>query len=105
MRAEPLYLREFGPEWQVPAAVANDSRFLDASWHNDICPSFACGVRVYLWCDHPDAAKRELPEAARYTVTDRDGSGGPDSTLLETDDVAEAIAFAVAKAAEFGGPL
>jgi len=62
--------------------------FTDSSWGNDVCPSIyneALGLMIY--CDYADASKRDGYNM-RYTVND-DGT----ESLLETDDLAEVLAF------------
>lgn len=43
----------------------------DNSWHNDVCPhiekrSKDDSVKVYVWQDYSDPAKREYDNTARY---------------------------------------
>lgn len=89
----PLWLTEFGAQWEVPAALVNDIRLEDVSWHNDVCPSFAWtgrahdGDDVRIWVDHPDRMKREYPEHPRYAIQ-RDSGSGPS---IMTDDLGVAL--------------
>jgi len=63
--------------------------FVDSSWGNDACPSIhseTLGLTIH--CDYKDASKREIDGCTRYGISD---SGG--DSLLETDDLAEVLAF------------
>lgn len=63
--------------------------FADSSWGNDTCPSIhseTLGLTIH--CDYADEAKREIEGCTRYGVSDVDGE-----SLLETDDLAEVLAF------------
>jgi len=63
--------------------------FVDSSYGNDLCPSIyseTLGLRIY--CDYKSEAKREGC-GMRYNITIDDGT----EALLETDDLAEVLAF------------
>ena len=69
--------------------------FEDNSWHNDVCPCFIKG-RFCLWIAEGDKAKREYPEAPRYSLELLDEDGQHDDKaeawLLTTDDWSEVLA-------------
>lgn len=76
--ASPLWLQEFGPEYDVPAGLLLPG-VRDTSWHNDSCPTLtyilgpeddkddANNSKAIIWCDHPDAELREFP-VPRFTI-------------------------------------
>ena len=69
----PLWMAEFGPDYDVPDVITADPALSDRSWHNDACPSFHLtgdhSEITTLWVEHPDASEREVSTAARFTVT------------------------------------
>ena len=97
-RPAPLWVREHGAEYDVPAAIY--MTLDDQSWHNDACPSFGqrwplvegSDAEVILWVEHPDTDQRETGSAARFCVQYRGDDVDEADTLLETDDVDEALA-------------
>jgi hypothetical protein len=109
------WLNEFGPAYDVPQyvqALVKSGQLVDASWGNDICPSFTVpgtGAAVQLWTDHPEAEHREMG-GARYTVTLSNVDSGDCDCLAEDpatrtvysgNDIITAVvvALAVAKSA------
>ena len=63
--------------------------FADSSYGNDTCPSlYSEALQLTIHCDYKDEAKREIEGCTRYGVSDADGE-----SLLETDDLAEVLAF------------
>jgi hypothetical protein len=63
--------------------------FVDSSYGNDTCPSIhneTLGLTIH--CDYKDDAKREIEGCTRYGISDAGGD-----SLLETDDLAEVLAF------------
>jgi len=63
--------------------------FIDASYKNDTCPSIhneTLGLTIH--CDYKDASKRKIDGYTRYGISDAGGD-----SLLETDDLAEVLAF------------
>ena len=87
------WVYEFGAEYAVPQCILDahaEGKLVDASWHNDVSPSFArtecCSTR--LWVEHPDPAQREYGEEwKRFNV-----STGYGESLWEGEDAAEGIA-------------
>lgn len=70
----PLWIREFGTGFDVPAVVTEDPAIEDISWHNDVAPSFCLkgappGTDLRLWVDHPDPDMREC-DGPRFMVMD-----------------------------------
>lgn len=71
----------------------------DTSWHNDTSPSFSVIKNVVhaetLWVEYEDPAKREM-HSKRFLYFTYDPRGVHSEaleTLLDTDDVAEAVQF------------
>jgi len=65
----------------------------DASWHNDLCPSFeTADHRQRLWVDHPDPVQRESG-CARYMICSQDDDGCSRELLFSTDSADELRAF------------
>lgn len=63
--------------------------FIDASYGNDTCPSiYSEALQLTVHCDYADVAKREIEGCTRYGISDAGGD-----SLLETDDLAEVLAF------------
>lgn len=94
---QPKWAEEFGVDYQVPDELTMDADFTDTSWGNDACPIFtyrlnlANGATVLIYCEHPDEAKREV-QNKRFLVVKWNGEDGEGEDILETDDIAEAIA-------------
>lgn len=80
------------PQDSLPALIPPS--WQDASWHNDVCPSFLINGTVRVWLDWPTAHEREFPDGARFTVTteptDEDSEG---RTLFASDDWAAVLTF------------
>lgn len=75
----PLWQREHGISFAVPAIITEDPELIDISWKNDVSPSFILkaheprlhqesGTEFRLWVDHPVQAERELDNDYRYSV-------------------------------------
>ncbi len=102
---------EFPSDFAVPAEIeslVHRGILSDASWHNDVCPSFepmklvpgragedrlSDDVRVpdesvRIWVNHVDPEQREVG-GKRFVVCKSDEANG----LLETDDLAELLAW------------
>jgi hypothetical protein len=63
--------------------------FVDSSWGNDACPSiYSETLGLMIYCDYVDESKREGYNS-RYTINLDDCT----EALLETDDLAEVLAF------------
>lgn len=62
-----LWVSEFGETFACPDLPQG---WVDTSWHNDVCPSYAVGDVLAVFMDHPVAPEREFPESPRYTVHD-----------------------------------
>lgn len=64
-----LYQQAFGKDFELGIEVPD--YFEDASWKNDVCPSFSFepikNVRITLWVDYKEADERECG-GTRYTV-------------------------------------
>lgn len=87
--------REF-PDYPVASLPTMPSHWVDRSWHNDACPSYAPDedsvIRVLI--DYPEDDQREIPGEGRYHVIVEAGAAGYD--LVSTDDWDEALAWVVA---------
>lgn len=106
------WLTEFGPDFSVPEALANNPHFKDQSWGQDASPSFWTRAtlarngelfRAVIWSQHPDATQREfdgkrfLVSLAGVTAEDTDvlAHNAVDQDIMETDDISEAIKAAL----------
>lgn len=98
-----LFTTEF-PDFAPDSLPALPEGFVDISWHNDACPSFASdtlGLCVFI--DFADPAQREFPETPRFTVFDWDAENGYDTKQtvdLNTDNWAEVMALVAARTEE-----
>ena len=84
---EQTYRTEF-PDYGL-MDIEPPAGFADSSWHNDTCPSFAAAAtttgQLKLWIDYASPERREITEAARFTLC----AISPDGdvfTILHTDD-------------------
>ena len=91
---DPLWVREFGWEWKIPARILDDRELVDMSWHNDSAPSFYWNGRkatdemdVRLFVEHPDQALRDTDHTPRFVVVDT----ATEATLYSGGDVRKAI--------------
>lgn len=106
----PQWLAEFGPDYAVPDSLALCVQFSDVSWGNDASPSFMSKdlvkrgekvFRSFIWVEHPDEAKREIPgKRFRVSLAEMDAKeteqlSGESFDVMETDDVTEAISEAL----------
>lgn len=98
----PPWIREFGLDWRVPWQIlrlVDEGIARDASWRNDVCPSFSREFdvgggrehRLALWSDHHVQGSREFPDTWRFhvvwtTAESREG------IVAETDDPGSAVA-------------
>jgi len=69
----------------------------DVSWHNDACPSFACGRHdsmLVVYVDYREPADRELQDGKRFNILHQieavDATG---DCVLETDSWREVLDF------------
>jgi hypothetical protein len=91
LKGRPQHEYEHGSGFQVPSEVTNDPDLIDISWHNDVCPSFACKADdpdepIRLWVNHPDPEQREYDRAERFLVTDAESE-----LLYEGEDIRAAL--------------
>ena len=102
-RDEPLWMTEFGKEYQVPDEVTklvDEGKLIDASWHDNISPHFDTAPEdtdtpgVYLWVEHPDPTLREY-EGSRYYVDIHTADHTVVTNVMATDDIASALAAVV----------
>jgi hypothetical protein len=97
-----------GPEYDVPAEIENHPKLIDASWHNDVWPSFDVrefveterqAYTVRIWVRHPDLAERmagECPCPERFSTYAIDCANGEElGESKEFETAAEAIAHAL----------
>jgi hypothetical protein len=92
LKGKPQYEYEHGSGFAIPVEVTSDPDLIDMSWHNNVCPSFACEADdpdepCQLWIDRPNPDERENDGAERFTVTD-----GAYECLYAGDDIHEALA-------------
>lgn len=111
------WLKEFGPEYNVPQAVLEMERFgelVDCSWHNDVCPSFGVHglnpndptrhLTITLWVDHPNPERREWDSARQFAVSVSD-DGITDGFDEQYDTIEKAIAAWRATVEKWGKPI
>lgn len=73
---------DLGPDW------------VEDSWHNDACPSFSCdAIRLRLWVDYVDPAKREFTALPRYTLHRIDEDSAYAGDLLNSDSWEEVATY------------
>jgi hypothetical protein len=75
--------------------------FVDTSWRNDACPSFADeSLGLSVWIDYADPSRREHPEIERFSISEIDDSGAHigEEPALTTDDWAKVLDFIAARA-------
>ncbi len=66
--------------------------FHDASWGNDVCPSFVHeGLRLRVWIDFVREGEREMG-GKRYALVALDLELQHEADVLETDDFADVLA-------------
>lgn len=98
----PPWIREFGLEWRVPWQIlrlVDEGIARDASWRNDVCPSFSrefdvgggLDDRLTLWSDHPVLGSREFSDTFRFHIM-WNPENVPDGLVFETDDPGSAVA-------------
>lgn len=93
-----VFEREFPGGYKVPMEIQDlvkDGILEDTSWHGDDSPSFgtklADGDLVRIWVEHPNK-KRRTGSEFRYSVfLQRDYARPPHETVVETDDLGEAL--------------
>ena len=78
---------EVVPAWQavfanypVATMVPIPESWIEESWRNETAPSFSpcagpIGELAQIWIDYEEPARREIPEAARFTFCRRDAVG------------------------------
>lgn len=77
------------PDYPVDQMPAMPAGFEDSSWPNDACPSFFNQtLRLAVFVDYPDRAKRERPDLVRFHLhqTDENGGRAPSGFEFESDD-------------------
>jgi len=105
--APALWRIEFGEDWRPPYEllhfVEEHEAFGDASWHNDIMPSFIAAlpvgppggaVHLTLWCDHPDPEQREMGGPRFRLSLDEHKYDTRTFWQRSTNDLAEALRLA-----------
>lgn len=79
-----LLRREF-PDYPVDSLPAIPSHWTEASWHNDVCPSFLPCDGMRLWVDYPNPESRELPRSRRFTLCTFSEEDPETQTLCESE--------------------
>lgn len=89
---------EFSPGYRVPFEIeklVEHGILEDTSWRNDPAPSFGIALRdkawVRIWTEHPDRDHRKGFPSRFSLVVQRDLAMPFGETVLETDDVREAL--------------
>lgn len=82
------------PDYPLADLPPVPAHWVDASWHNDTCPSYRIGD-VQVWIDYADRAKREFADGARFCMQ----IWGADDCVpvLETDDWQEVLRHVAAE--------
>lgn len=87
------FAREF-PDFPAADFPALPPTFSDSSWRNDVCPSLTSEVlKMQIFVDFADRARREFPEGGRYTVNVIKDEDFTLETVLDTDDWNEVLAL------------
>ncbi|OCC05135.1 hypothetical protein BA190_09470 [Labrys sp. WJW] len=60
------YRTEF-PDFDPATLPAIPAHWVDQSWHNDMCPSWAAGLAT-VFVDHVQPEKRDIPDLPRFSV-------------------------------------
>lgn len=97
--------RDFDENLTHKAGELSPFGFVDASWHNDVCPKFrgTCGERVFLvFVDYADEGKREYEGFPRFQVSE-EIDGQEDKGILSTNEWSEVIKCVAVLAAERRG--
>lgn len=86
-----LLVKEF-PDYDVATLPVIPVGFVDSSWHNDACPSFAKGD-LQLYVDYADPAARECgADAPRFVLVKGDPSDGSTKMLAASNEWADMLA-------------
>ena len=96
----PRWVVMCGSEYAVPDEIAKRQGLTDVSWDTGFGPAFQNDdLRLLIRVDHPDAEAREktLGEGTiapkRFALMTLDDDLDYEELLLETDDLAEAVAL------------
>lgn len=82
------------PDYSPSTMPPLPAGFVDTSWHNDACPCWTNEkLHLVVFTDYANAEDRETPEMSRFTVHSINADGDISTTLLETNDWAEALDF------------
>ena len=86
-------LRKEFPDYDVATLPALPAAWVDASWHNDVCPAFFAGLNAFgdpieVFVDYLRDEDREFPGDPRFSVVDRETDA---RVLVATDDWAEVL--------------
>lgn len=82
----PDYRTEF-PDFALPNDVAIPAGFVDASWHNDACPSWVhAGLGLRLWISEANPAERDGGAGVSRFYLCRDTEGEDVADLVASDD-------------------
>lgn len=97
------YLTEFANFPVDPVCIALlGMGFVDASWHNDSCPSFE-GFDLKVWVEYADPEQREFgPDAERFGISYA-SDGQESGSMLSTNEWNEVLGFIASYRAEREG--
>lgn len=90
----PMWVRQHGWHYEVPAPIAFLPGTTDESYSHDTAPKFRAagpayiGVSLMLWCEHPDPELREPKGTPRFQCILED-----EDVLWEENDPARALAL------------
>ena len=89
MRIETIleqYQTEF-PDFELDVELPEGFEWVDASWHNDTCPSWTDHENnLKLWIDYKDTDKRECEGSSRVSRCVLNNDGEVITSILDTDD-------------------
>jgi hypothetical protein len=81
------------PDYPAADVPTMPQGFVDASWHNDACPSFHnAAKRLTIWLDYVEIERREFEKEGRFQLVRTDDDGATMQSLVITDSWAEIVA-------------
>lgn len=76
------------PEFDIATLPPIPSTWIDLSWRNDVCPSWAIG-KLRIWVDFADPKERDFEHGCRFRITDEEVS----EIIFESNDWSEVLNF------------
>ena len=86
----PLYKVEF-PDFELGVEIPEG--WYEASWHNDICPSWEWGDLYKLFIDYKNPQDREMSELKRFCIAKIHDIDELNEAVLHTDNFEDVVTF------------